>query len=185
MVMKKLFRSMQYFMVAVTLLFGAAGCHNDVKDDPYAGMSKASMKYKNINVANFTVSPKGVAEDDPKNVREHMLSAQSACATELMNSNLFENVALNSSANSADSTLIIRGELTELRMVGGAARAWLGAMAGKSVMAFNIKLIDGKSGALISEKEVKDDVGNIYVDAALPRIVGKFIADYAINTARM
>lgn len=183
--MKKFVRSTKYLMVVVTLLFGTAGCHNDVKDDPYAGISKASMKYKNINVANFTVSPKGVAEDDPRNVREHMLSAQTGCATELMNSNLFDNVALNSSTNSAVSTLIIQGELTELRMVGGAARAWLGSMAGRSVMAFHIKLVDGKSGALVAEKEIKDDVGNIYVDASLPRIVGKFIAEYTINTSKM
>jgi Domain of unknown function (DUF4410) len=183
--MKKLVNSMKCLMVVVTLMFISTGCHNDVKDNPYAGYSKTGMKFKNIVVSTFTVSPKGVAEDDPRNVREHMLSAQTGCASELMSSNLFDNVSFNSSSDSSDSTLIVKGELTELRIVGGAARAWLGAMAGKSVMAFDVKLIDSKSGKLVAEREIKDDVGNMYVDSQLPRIVGQFIAEFVINSSKI
>ena len=172
-------------MVVATLVFISTGCHNDAKDNPYAGYSKAGMKYKNIVVSNFVVTPRGVAEDDSKNVREHMLSAQAGCVSELLNSNLFDEVAFNSS-NSANPTLIVKGELTELRIVGGAARAWGGAFAGKSVVGFHVKLVDEKSGNVVSEADVRDDMGNAYVpDSQLPRIVGQKIAEYVINSSRI
>jgi hypothetical protein len=183
--MEKLVNSMKCLMVVVTLIFISTGCHNDAKDNQYAGFSKAGMKYKNIVVSNFSVSPRGVAEDDPRNVREHMLSAQAGCVSELLNSNLFDNVAFNSSS-STDSTLIVQGELTELRIVSGAARAWGGAFVGKSVMAFHVKLVDGKSGNIVAERDIRDDMGNAYVpDSQLPRIVGQLIAELVINSSKM
>lgn len=183
--MKKLVNSMKCLMVIVTLIIITTGCHNDAKDNPYAGYSKAGMKYKNIVVSNFSVTPKGVAEDDPKNVREYMLASQAGCLSELMNSNLFDNVSY-SSSNSAGPTLVVKGELEELRIVGGAARAWAGAWAGKSIVAFHVKLVNEKTGQIISESDIKDDMNNGYVpDSQLPSIVGQKIAEYVINSSRL
>jgi hypothetical protein len=175
----------------LSVLLVASACHrsSDVETNPYERLSKADMKYKNAQVVNFTITPRGVAETD--NPRGILSDAQSSCAAELMKSNLFENIKYVSAAERADSTLIIQGELTSLRIVGTGARIWLGAMAGRSDMAVHVKLIDAATGTVIGEKDIREDTNAMAgeytggaTDKALPSQVGKLIAGYVIDTAR-
>ncbi len=173
----------------MALIVSACGRRNHVDENPYAKISKADMKYQNVQIVNFTITPRGVQEtDNPQNI---LAQSQSACVDTLVGSNLFDNVRSVSDPERTNSTLIVRGELTRLRIVGGGARFWIGAMAGKSEMAVYVKLIDAASGQVITEKDIRDDtdptsgawtVGGS--DRALPAAVGNLIADLIINAAR-
>jgi hypothetical protein len=175
-------------LLSMLLVVSACGRKDHVEENPYARLSKADMKYQNVQIVNFTISPRGVQDSDP---RELLAQTQSTCAEALMNSRLFENVKSVSSAEQANSTLLVKAELTKLRIVGGGARFWIGAMAGKSEMAFYVKLSDASTGQVITEKDIRDDTdpssGAWSVgasDRALPAAVGNQIADLVINAAR-
>ena len=48
--------------------------------------------------------------------------------------------------------VIVDAHVMTLRIVGGAARFWGGAMAGSSSMSVRVRLTDGATGAVIAEK---------------------------------
>ena len=169
-------------------LFLLSGCVQSQPRDvqPVLQLTKADMKYKNVSVAKFTVSPKGVQETSPDEI---LAAAQSNCANELLKSALFDSVKYGS--DTAASTLILQGELTELRIVGGAARFWIGAMAGRSNMTIHVKLIDAATGMVVAQKDIKEDTNPILgefsmgaADRALPATLGSLIADFTIATAK-
>jgi hypothetical protein len=176
--------------VFVCMLLIVSACGGKKADEnPYAKLSKADMKYKNIQVANFTISPKGVAETDHP---ERMLAqTQSAVVSALVDARLFENVRDMQSSDRASSTLIIQAEMTTLRIVGSGARVWLGAMAGSSEMGFYVKLIDAGTGSVVAEKEIKDNA-NVFassytgggLDKMLPSVIGNLITEFAVSAAR-
>jgi len=176
-------------ILSVLLVVSACHRNEEVKTNPYERLSKADMKYKNVQLVNFFITPRGVQEtDNPKGV---LADAQSSCAAELMKSNLFENVKYVSTAERADSTLIVQGELTQMRIVGTGARIWLGDMAGRSEMTVHVKLIDAASGNLVSERDIREDTNPFAgaysagaTDKMLPLQVGGLIAGYIIDTAR-
>ena len=171
------------------LLFVSACHHNGAETNPYAKLSKADMKYQNVQLINFTISPAGVQEtDNPQGV---LAEAQATCAAALTDTKLFDNIKNVSSPEQTSSTLTVRGELTKLRIVGGGARFWLGGMAGKSEMAVYVKLIDASTGQVITERDIRDDSNpsaGAYsmgaTDRALPVSVGNLIADLVINASR-
>ncbi len=180
-----------YAAGVMCMLLVVSGCaHNRQPEaNPYEKMSKADMKYKNIQIVNFTVSSNGVQEND--NPNEILAEAQAACVTTLTESKLFETVKTVSGAEKDNSTLLVQGELRKLRIVGGGARFWIGAMAGKSEMAVYVKLINASTGSVVTESNVRDD-SNPYSgawsvgasDRALPAQVGSLIADLVINVSK-
>ena len=184
-------RLLTFVVGFMCMLLVASACHrnNEVETNPYARLSKLDMKYKNIQIINFTISSRGVQEtDNPQGV---LADAQSNCAAELMKSNLFENVKYVSTTERADATLIVQGELTQLRIVGTGARIWLGGMAGRSEMAIHVKLIDATTGTVVGERDIRDDTNpsaGAYsagaTDKMLPQQVGGLIAGYVIDTSR-
>jgi hypothetical protein len=187
--MKNYVRLLTCIAGVLGLLLTLSGCGTKHVDTIQSmNLSKSDMKYKNVYVANFIVSPKGVKEDDPKSI---LADAQSECANALTKSNLFENVKYGSKVEETNSSLIVQGELTELRIVGGAARFWIGGLAGKSNMTVHVKLVDAATGSVVTEKDIKEDsnptLGGYTMgatDRALPTIVGSLIAEYAVATAK-
>ena len=190
--MKNYARLLMFLIGIMSLLVVVSACgHRDnrAEENPYARISKTDMKYQNIQIVNFTISPRGVQEtDNPQGV---LKESQEICAQVLTESKLFNNVRAVNSAERESSALIIQGELTKLRIVGGGARFWIGAMAGKSEMSVYVKLIDASTGQVISQQQVNENsdpstgawsIGA--TDRALPRTVGSLIADFAINSAR-
>jgi hypothetical protein len=177
--MKKSTGLLGFISVFVCMLLIVSACHrgNEVQTNPYERLSKADMKYQNIQIVNFTITPRGVQEtDNPKGVLEE---SQQTCAQVLTEARLFNNIRTVNSAEQEGSTMIIQGELTKLRM------------AGHSEMTIYVKLIDASSGRVISEQQIRENsdpstgawsIGA--TDRALPRTVGSLIADFAINAAR-
>ena len=147
------------------------------------------MKYQNIQVVNFTIASRGVQEtDNPQGV---LTESQQAVVQALTDSKLFDSVQSVGTGDKAVPSIIVQGELTRLRIVGGGARFWLGAMAGKSEMSVHVKLTDASTGSIISERDINEDsnpstgawtVGA--TDRVLPLQVGNLIADLVINTAK-
>jgi hypothetical protein len=176
-------------VLCMLVVVSACGRKDHAEENPYARLSKADMKFQNIQIVNFTITPRGVQETDhPQDV---LAQAQSTCAAALNDTRLYENVKNVQSAERASSTLIVQGELTKLRIVGGGARFWLGGMAGKSEMAIYVKLIDASTGSVITERDIRDDsnpTAGAYsmgaTDRALPVSVGNLIADLVINASR-
>jgi hypothetical protein len=187
--MKKNLGVLANVAAALCLFLTVSGCVHRTDDSMQAiKLSKADMKFKNVYVSNFTISPKGVKEDEPKGF---LADTESNCAAELMKSGLFDNIKYNATVDATDSSLIVQGELTELRIVGTGARIWLGSWAGKSEMAVHVKLVDAKTGALVAERDIKEDTNahaSAYsygaIDKILPSRVGSLIAEYVVEAAK-
>jgi hypothetical protein len=72
-----------------------------------------------------------------------------------------------------------------MRIVGGAARFWGGAFAGKSNMVVELKMTDAASGMIVHEK-VLSTANNPFAaawvmgssDRSLPADMGRMISDY-------
>jgi len=183
--------------VLICMLIIAASCArkdaardtNSIEENPYAKLSKSDMKYRNIQMLDFTISPQGVEEtNNPQNV---LAEAQSVSAQALTDSKLFETVRIVAKPEEAKSTLIVQGELTQLKIVGTAARFWIGGIAGKSHMTVRIKLLDAATGAIVIEKNISEDSNphaGAYTmgatDRVLPLQVGNLIADFVISAAK-
>jgi ABC-type uncharacterized transport system auxiliary subunit len=188
--MKKYARLLLSVAGVMCMLLVVSGCGpRQPETNPYERMSKADMKYQNVQVANFTITPRGVQETG--DVQGILAESQSACIETLVGSNLFTDVKRGSNAERVNSALIVQGELTRLKIVGGGARFWIGAWAGKSEMAVYVKLINASTGQVIAEKEIRDDtdpsVGAMSIganDRALPAQIGRLVADLVINAAR-
>ena len=150
--------------------------------------TKADMKYKSIYVENFTISPKGV---DEKEAAAHLAESQSSCVNELTKSGLFDNVKSGPKGAASGSGLIAQGELTKLRIVGGAARFWVGGLAGRSNMTLHVKVVDAVTGKVVAEKDIDEDTNPIAgawslgaSDRGLPEKVGSLIAQYVVESAK-
>lgn len=146
------------------------------------------MRFKSIYVEDFRIAPAGVAENDPK---PHIQNAQFSCIDSLVRSGLFDTVKLASASDAKEGALIARAELTSLRIVGGGARLWLGAMAGRSDMRFQVTLLDATSGAIVAKGDIGDDSnpwGGAWTiggtDRSLPGEVGARLAEFVVFGAK-
>lgn len=162
------------------LIFIVTGCF---RSDRYAGVQKSRMKYKKIAVAAFTVTRDGVAEDDPKRVRKHLHTTGEECVSVLKDSRLFEKVTIDDPPSTSDATLLVQGELLEMRIVGNATRDWIGWTAGKSGMSIQIKLVDARTGAIVAEQRFRGQVnGSNVADSDLTTVIGQQIGEFVIQT---
>jgi hypothetical protein len=188
--MENRIRLLACMVTIICVALAVSGCgRKEAKTNPYESLSKADMKYRNVQIVNFTITPRGVQETD--NPAAALADAQSNCAAELMKSNLFENVKYITKVEPADSTLIIQGELTRLMIVGVAFRTFVGGRGRRSEMGVYVKLIDAATGAVVGEREIRENTNphagrytRGAVDKLLPLVVGNLIAEYVIDTAR-
>ncbi len=172
---------------AAALLMSSAGCAHAPAPRAAPQLAKADLKFKEVYIEDFTITPAGVAENDPT---PHLDSARAACILALKDSGLFDNVNSGSAYGRKDGALVARAELTSLRIVGGGARFWLGVMAGRSAMRFRVSLIDASTGAIVTSSEVGDDTtwGGAFTigarDRSLPERVGVQLAEFVALAAR-
>jgi hypothetical protein len=141
-------------------------------------LKKADMKYKNIVVNRITISsnPEINKDDNPK---EFTSTTEAALTGLLEDSNLFDSVTLGKAPNNAASTLIVKAELTDFRVVSTAKRIFLGIMAGHSNMELKATLIDAAVGNVITESAVGDSA--MMADSGVARNVGERLFALVIN----
>lgn len=143
-------------------------------------MKKADMKYKNVVINRVTISnnPEIDKDDNPK---EFTSTTEAAVSGILEDSNLFDSVTLGKTPEKAESTLIVKAELTEFRIVSTVKRMFLGLMAGHSNMELKATLIDAASGKVISESKVGDSA--MMADSGVARNVGERLSELVIKTS--
>ncbi len=144
-------------------------------------LKNTDMKYKNIVVNRITISnnPEIDKDDKPK---EFTSTTEAALTGLLEDSKLFDSVTLGKAADKAPSTLIVKAELTEFRMVSTVKRMFLGLMAGHSNMELKVALIDAATGKAISESSVGDSA--MLADSGVARNVGEKMFALVVNNSK-
>ena len=101
----------------------------------------------------------------------------------------FTNVDRKTDAVPEEPYMVVKCVVLDHHIVGGGSRFALGALAGKSHVAYQVKLFDGKSGDLLTETKLST-ANNAFAgaflsnDKKLPLWVGNIIADYVALRAR-
>ena len=175
-------------VLAIALVASAAvGCgHHD--SDPYTpdriAKLKPMLRFKSVVIHPFTVAK---TVDEPG---EAPHDCQQSTVDYLTQKHLFDAVGGDDSAGAA-GTLVVDANVEDLRIVGGAARFWAGAWAGKSHMTVKVVARDGANGAVVREQLIESD-NNAYAaawsygasDRGLPTDMGPVVADFVINAAQ-
>jgi hypothetical protein len=178
-------------LAIVCALGGVAlfGCHHSSSsDDPYTpdrvAAIRQQLKYHHVAVHPFTATPK---VDDPATA---LTDCHDSAVAFLKAKSVFASVD-NAAADDAPDTLVADVEVEDMRIVGGAARFWAGAMAGSSFMHVKLTLRDASSHAVVFERPIETD-NNAFAaswswgasDRNLPGNVGVAIADLVIQVAQ-
>lgn len=172
--------------IGLVLSLLVAACAQKQQVDPAARVDKLTrdeLRYQAIRVEPFTISPKGVKEKDPE---AYLRKAHETCLRVLTRSGLFDTVSAEAGGEPSDATLVVRGELTALRVVTSGQEQWMGVLAGRSVMKVRVTLADAQTGKVLRSVLVEQDgdtAGGPWsfgaTDRSLPAEVGTRIAEVA------
>ena len=112
--------------------------------------AKLARKYDNILFADFTASPEiSKVYPDAAATLEHSMM------TDLQMKKFFKLVGTSAQGRSLKgNTLLIKANITNLRIVGGAARFWGGAFAGRSGIELDMQLIDMATGKVVRKEQM-------------------------------
>ncbi len=143
--------------LAVVLSLLASGCAEQQRVDPAARVDKLTrddMRYQAVRVEPFTVAAKGVKEKAPEG---YLRKAQDTCVRVLIRSGLFDAVTEGPAEDASDPTLVVRAELTALKIVGSGQQQWLGALVGRSEMKVRVTLADAQTSKVLKTIQVEQD----------------------------
>jgi hypothetical protein len=192
-------RGLVSWIVALTfLLVSPVAFSGDKKEkppkspDPYGtaerqtppALAAADLAYK-VVVFDAIDIPDELKEKNAKYVDETVKQA----ITRLRATNAFASVDRKTDAAPEEPYMLVKCVVVDHRIVGGGSRFMLGAMAGKSHVTYQVKLLDGKSGDLLNDTRLSTAnnafaaawVGN---DKKLVPYIGNIIADYVALRAR-
>jgi len=174
--------------LALSLL--AAACAEQPRVDPASRvdrLTRSDMRYAAVRVEPFTLSPKGVKEKDPE---AYLRKAQETCVRVLNRSGLFDLVTEGPAEEASDPTLVVRAEVTGLKIVTAGQEQWLGTFAGRSEMKARVTIQDARSGKVLRSVLVQQDAETAAgpwsfgaTDRSLPAEVGTRIAEVAAASA--
>jgi hypothetical protein len=120
--------------------------------DPAAApvVKKLDKSYDNLLFSSFTAKPE-IAQDYPQAAKE----VQHSMMTSLQMEGRFNKVVTASEAPPATGdTLLVKAEITDMRIVSTSARIWGGPMAGSSGVELNLQLIDGATRKTVREEKI-------------------------------
>jgi len=153
--------------------------------DPAAApvVKKLDKSYDNLMFSTFTAKAE-IAKDYPQAAKD----IQHGMMTSLQMEDRFKKVITASEEKPATGdTLMIKADITELRLVPTAARIWGGPMAGSSGVELTLQLIDGVTQKVIREEKISS-WNNAWgaswsgSDNTLLSDVGKITAQYVIDS---
>ncbi len=145
-------------------------------------VKKLEKPYDNLIFSTFTAKSE-IAKDYPQAAKE----VQRSMMTSLQMEDRFKKVVTASGGQPATGdTLIIKADITELRIVPVAARMWGGPMAGSSGVELNLQLIDSATQKVVREEKVSswnNAWGASYSgsDNSLLDDMGKITAQYVVD----
>jgi len=192
--LKKSLCRFSLFCVMLLLVSGCvSGQKTSTSQEPAAAeqapqVEKLSRAYSVLLVEPFTTVPE-YASDYP----EAAATMQKSMIQALAKSGAFKKVALLPDAGKLrDRALIIRANITKMRIVSGSARFWGGAFAGSSGMEYDLTLVDGKTDRVLRTKTMSS-WNNSWAaawnfgasDRSLPDDMGKITASYLVEIMPM
>ncbi len=131
----------------------------------------------------FTAKPE-IAKDYPQAAKE----VQHGMMTSLQMEDRFKKVITASEEQPATGdTLIIKADITEMRIVSTSARIWGGPMAGSSGVELNLQLIDSATKKIVREEKMSS-WNNAWgaswsgSDNTLLDDMGKVVAKYVVDS---
>jgi hypothetical protein len=148
--------------------------------------TRLEKTYTKVVLAEFTAT-----KEITKDYKDQVLECQNAARYVLTDKKTFEAVAMAAPAQTLDAdTLLVQAEITEVRIPSGAARFWVGAMAGNAYMHVKVKLVDGATGKVAREQLITSE-NNAWgaawswgaTDRSLPKDVGAMVAGYVSMVA--
>lgn len=174
-------------IIAPTLFFGCAGGDQAAKpDEPVQAAIEPPLgkRYANIVFYDLETTPQ-IKTDYPGAMEQLQVSAISS----LMTKNTYARVERKGQAKYEGPTLYVKVTVSEMRIVGTAARIWGGAFAGSSHMNLEVELIDGATGEVARKKRL-ESANNAFAaswtggasDQTLPADMGKILAEYILAT---
>ena len=149
-------------------------------------VEKLSKKYDTLLFSAFTAKAE-ISKDYPEAASTLQHSAITALETEKQ----FKKVGTTTQDKSStgDKTLLIKADITELRIVGGAARFWGGAFAGSSGVELDPQLIDGATNKVIRKEKISSwnsawaaSWTGGTSDASIVNDMGKILAKYIVES---
>jgi hypothetical protein len=152
--------------------------------DPAAApaVKKLDKFYDNLMFSTFTAKAE-IAKDYPQAAKD----VQHGMMTSLQMEDRFKKVITASEERpAAGETLLIKADITEMRIVPTAARIWGGPMAGSSGVELSLQLIDGSTQQVVREEKLSS-WNNAWgaswsgSDNTLLSDMGKITAQYVID----
>ncbi len=168
-------------LILFASLFSCAGKTATGKSEKQLEVVPLERAYENIFFDTFETT-----EIIKKDYPQAVIECQASAITWLNMKNVFSRVEnIKGKTEFDDKTLLVKAQITEIRIVSGAARLWGGAFAGSSNINLKIKLIDASLGNVIREKELSsatNPFGAAWTmgasDRSLPSDMGKILAEY-------
>ena len=183
------------FLLIVSLMYVPLAAKDRSKRDPrdpYATaeyetappVNAADLAYRTILFENFTVP----AEWEEK-ARSIVTATQDQAISRLWSTHAFNRIAKKEDPVPHDPYLLVRCTLLNYRMVSKKARIFAGVAMGTSYITYKAQVYDGKSGALLFQREISTE-NNAFAaawsfnDKKLPAFLGNVLGDYLALRAR-
>ncbi len=190
------FRNVVLFaaVVSVTVAFSACGgdrAGNVKAEEKEAAEEKIAPlehRYSKLVFQRMTADSQ-ITTDYPTALSE----CESAAMAAVISKNLFGVVEKEKDGVKYNDALLVKGSVVNMRIVSGAARFWVGAMAGSSDMSVKLAFTDAATGTVVREKLLSSSNnpwGAAWTfggsDRSLPADMGRIIGEYiaAITPAK-
>jgi curli biogenesis system outer membrane secretion channel CsgG len=181
---------------ATLLIFALASCGGQKAqtegtaepEKAAAPTAKLAKSYSKVLCYGFTGTPE-VSKDYPTAAAD----VQHSMLTALGTKNSFKEVGVAKGGKTDAQTLLVKANITQVRIVSGAARLWGGAMAGRSNVALDLQLIDGGTQKVVHAEKLSTANNPMAAawtggstDHSLLSDMGKIVAEYimAVNPAK-
>ena len=190
------FRNVGLFVavVFVAAAFSACGGNRagnvkaEEKEAAEEKITPLEHRYSKLVFQEFTADSQ-ISTDYPTALSE----CESAAMAAVISKNLFGAVEKERDGVKYNNALLVKGSVVNMRIVSGAARFWVGAMAGSSDMSVKLTFTDAVTGKVVREKllsSANNPWGGAWTfgssDRSLPADMGRIIGEYiaAITPAK-
>jgi hypothetical protein len=187
-------KALSFLLIASLMYVPAAAKDKSKRDsqDPYATaehetappVNAADLAYRTILFEDFTVP----AEWEQK-ARSLVTATQDQAISRLSSTQAFNRIAKKQDPLPGDPYLLVKCTLLNYRMVSKKARFFAGAAMGTSYITYKAQVYDGKTGALLFQREISTENNAVaaawsFNDKNLPTFLGNVLGDYLALRAR-
>jgi len=188
-------RAVPFLLIVALMCVSAAAKekHQKNSQDPYVtaenyetapAVNAADLAYRTILFEDFTVPPEW-----EEKARKLVTATEDQAISRLSSTHAFTTIAKKQDPLPEDPSLVVKCTLLNYRMVSKKTRFFGGAFAGTSYITYQVQVHDGKSGALLFQREISTE-NNAFAaawsfnDKNLPTFLGNVLADYLALRAR-